>query len=539
MDQSTPTKVVQKVARQRIEAGDHEETCRQSMLNTENHTFELLCDFPCCVRGFHVGEPTGVNAPVTKGAAVVDGQLLKLGADSLVALAPNLDVAPRTDTVVINGSLEQNSDLHNPRALSALTIEPAVELVIGVADGSKKRFELLHDKVDLSTLVIKLGGVQVAGWVFSKGTGTTLPNVDEVLFETAPVSGVLTASYKWMNGGIERTASNQPGRKTITPNLYVRQGVTVSGINAKDIPLAEVTLPAGWVGGSVGVTVDNSVKQFLVAPDSENIVGLPDSLRLSAGPGGLASAMRGIDQVKEGLRLVYSDTNKVKITPGWGVIAGRAFFLNETTEFTITAGSAGWKYIYIRPSHIDVNPLATHFEVSTVPPTNKGRDDSASFYNAYIGAVFVESVGPVVIRPFFTHRDWTYWASVSEIDLPVGANDITVTDWLPETGKLICARLNLEYTGASPGDALNVAVRSHRSASGLNWPQFDAEVAPPSNTSAFAYSQGIVRAESFGGMFIHSIRSEGISGTKVAKLRVLGYQDDYRTMDGAGLPTFY
>lgn len=544
-NQSTPIKLIQKVKRERVEQTDLELATRQALTNTEVHTFELICDFPCTIRGMKVEVPTGSTVAVTPGAAVVDGQLMKLLGNSLLSLNPNLSTAERKDTVLINGYNEQDSDLHNPRVLSALTVEGVTDASIGSGDGVKTRFELLHSQVDLSTLVVKVGGVQVAGWVFSKGTGTTLPGVDEILFASPPSSQPITVSYKWLNGGIEGTMPNQPSRKTTTPILEVRQGQPASAFDGSgNVVLAEITLPAGWVSGSTGVTVDNSVKSFLVGPDSENTVGTPSVLKFSARPGGLIAAIRNIDQVCSGLRLHYSDTDKVKVTPGWGVLAGHAFSVKETTEFTINTTSVGWHYLYLRPSELyPAGTSVVRLEQSTTPPDSFGRDRTASFYNMYVGAVFIENIDVGnVIRPFYRDGDWTMWSDARFYGslLPsTSPKDIDVSESCPATAGLLHVRTYLAFTPSVNNTRASFDVRSHRVVTGRDDPQvklLTSLVSPPSSEEAD--SSGFVKPErTIPTRLIHFTISSG--GSPEGSIYVQGYRDDYRTMNDNGLPSSY
>lgn len=557
--QSTPQKTVHRVERQRIERGDAEEISQVARDNDDNLGLALACDFACVLYGLTVGAPSGLSFPITKGAVTQDGKLLKQAAGTAILLEANGSSDPRIDVIYVKQGKEDLSDNHNPRVLSALTRETASALVIGTGDGVTTTFTLAHSIVDPRTLKVSTGLTQLGGWSFSMGTGPL--GQDEIIFGAAPAGGSIVASYNWINGGIEATASNQPSRKIRRPDYFISKGIPASTPLVPNTPspgvdviLAHVTIPGSWSGGSGGVSVNNTIKDFMVWGDSENLSATPQPPRTTARPGALAGAIRGIDQIRSGMRMLYSDTdtNKIKITPGWGVAGGVAYTLHEITEFTINAGNVGWNYIYLDISRSHIAPPGSpvvSLTVSQQAPDVWGRERTENYYAPYVGAVYVTSTSPTVIRKFYTHGNWVMWEDTSPIGIPSSTPwDMDVTSWCPKTGRLLYTRTDIscKSTAITNNSTYVVNIQSHLEASGRDAPLYQTYASPVMDTGSdattkVAAASGIVRAEeSLGFRYVHALVVVGTGITEEGgSMHVLGYLDDYRTLDNTAQPFAY
>lgn len=539
-DQNSLVKLYHRVARQRIEDADMETLSRVSQENLDNALWSLLCDFPAILYGLHVGAPAGYDFPISAGAALQDGTLLKVATALSATLADNSGSGlSRTDMIVLNGWTEPQSDPINPRALSALTREEVTSpLNIGTGDGLQKAFDLAHDKVDLKSLKVFVDGVQVGGWNISRETGTS--SVDQVLFGTAPASGAITVTYDWINGGVEATVSNQPSRKTYTPKVQVYTGSTTP--LGSDVVLAHVTVPPFWAGGSAGVTIDTSVAPILVGDDAEKD---PYAPKVGPATGRIGGAIRRIDQVQSGLRLIWKADDKVEVTPGWGNIGGVAYAMRVTKEFSIEAETTGWHYCYLKPKQTSVGIPGSEptLEVSATPPMANGRE-SGQVARMYLGPVYVTSTEPITIRKFYTHGDWIYWEDPTPLTIIVdpAEQNLDVGEWLPPTGRLFMARLINDITATSDGSGQEIVVKSHSVAKAKPFPLLQSENYPLAAAGGVQdFQVGPLRAEELEGQrLVHTHRpsapnTENPNGT----LTVFGFIDDYRTMNDSAVPSFY
>lgn len=549
-DLTTSEKTYQHVKRQRIENPDWNTLSDLALQGDYNHIWSLLADWDGVMHGFAVSAPLTTSAPVTAGVALQAGKFLKLGGADAIPIDPNTDPTnSRIDSLYINGYKDTDSDNHNPRVLSALTRETATNQAIGTGDGSTKKFDLKHAQVDLETLVVKVAGAEVGGWNFLKGLGAL--GVDQIIFATAPASGAITADYQWINGGVEATATGQPSRKTRAPVFGAAKGTPAGSPVAPAVPagaikIAEITLPGGWTTGNSGVAVDNTKRDSLLFEDSDVNSYSPKS---PTAPGGILGALRGKHQVLHGMRLKWKAADKLVITPGWGVAYGTAFRLSSELEVTLSSIGAGWRYVYAElPTTATRKPgselVDTDIKFTGAVAPQHNRDDPGNPRRVYLGAVY--NTGVDTMRPFYTHGDMVFWEAPTAIDLstttegsPVNKTDLT--NWVPDTGRLCCVRLEAQFTATSDYGELIFIVRSHKAATGKIEPSGKIGLGPtPNTTSEERQLHHWLRLEEDSSLrYFHKQLSVTNGSIDSADLTCLGYLDDYRTMGAAGAPDFY
>lgn len=550
-------------ALQRLRDADLVEISELALAADDELSFGLISGTNAIVNGFVVGSPTSRNFPVGAGIALYAGRLIKYRASP--SLSAQLDeepgANPRIDIIYISG-FDSTEDTSATRVfMSSITRTDVSGEAVGTGDNSTKIWSLDYANVDPHTLKVYLDGTQVGGWNYSKGTGGGF--VDQIIFETAPGSSVaITASYTRQSGGSEASASGNT-RKTWTPTFGVAKGTPASSpaadgtVPAGGIPVAHVQVPAGWTGGSSGVTISNAldangdyIKPFLVHPDKDNSANSGTYADYYPGEGvaagRISTALRGISQIVHGCRLQYISSSAMSITAGWGVMGGASFKESGNRLITITGSdipSAGWYYVY---GQIDLSsnaPAGRPFDAiqfSTDPPDSLRRHSNSEQGCIYLGAVYGTASG--AIRAFYTHGDWMFWPAPSAIAVSSGTNDQDVSAWCPKTGRLLHAKVVLAGIAAGAGGHRSLTARSHKDITALYSPSFGTLLVSNQTTDLITVEDtGFVRAEDDSGTrYVNTqLTNLGTYTDEENDLYVLGYLDDYRTMNGSGAATFY
>ena len=548
---------------QRIEAADLNAISTVSVDYVDEVVAAIFGNDSGVIDGFHVAHDSGYVFNVYRGTAIWNGRVIKdtQATVKTVTLNENLSSDPRIDVIFINGYSESDATSASKVSLSSYSRTAlGSPTSIGAGDDSTKAFDLAHSGVDPRTLKVYKDAAQVGGWVYSQGTGGS--GKDQVIFETAPAAGAaLTADYTHESGGAEGTSSLYT-RKTLIPDIRVSKGTPASSpvanlIVEPSIVLAHVTVPGSWSGGAP-TSINNAIKKFLLHADGN----VDPACKIPAAPGAIYHAragrttqlLRDLDQPYFGGRLRYESSDTIAITPIWGTIGGQSIHSAEDVTLQLqTADSGargyvdatGWWYVYATQDLTPYPGVAPLLDVSQEPPNSRRREANGNLYT-YVGAIYLTAYTPsVVIQPFYTHGDWVYWEDPTGITVDAGTNNIDVSQWCPPTGRLLNTRTAINFTPESAGDSMYVIAKSHKSATSKDWPQYGIGVQPPATaTNELAYATGILRAEDDSGTrYVHTTRSNSGGVVESASIWVMGYLEDYRTMDDAAgsssSPTFY
>jgi hypothetical protein len=532
-----------------------------SALQDEVNAWNVIEDQSCTIHGLHVTYSSGRNVAISLGAGLLVGKLIKTISSSSVELPANAHGSnSRAYVLEITNTSETPFQNETRVLLSAISRTDETAEAVGTGDGATKAFDLGQSGVYTPSLKVYLAATQVGGWVISKGTGSG--GVDQILFYEAPAPSVaITADYTWVDGGVEGNAT-VPTLRRRDPVFNVVEGTadhpttpTIPSATANSLVLATIIVPPSWTGSVAPTAINNSAKRWLTWPDN-NVDSTSPAVAPNAGK--LAYALQSIDQVVHGCRLYYEASDTLRVSAGWGVFGGVAWRIAEDLRLTVNPSTTGWHYVYLVPQ-----PTSTHLAgatpvltITNTPPTARRRQ--AGERRLYLGSVFVLGNEPVVYRPFWTHGDWVmYPAQIAADADPVGLifplthdaeEDIGTA--VPPTGTLFYARLSVGVTGNS-GAELRATVNSRRalvnSAYGglggewLHSMTARATVWAGDGVSADQEQCGILRAEHDGGdrLIYPVLVSAGTPSASSATLRVLGYLDDYRTMDDAGSPLLF
>lgn len=522
----------------------------------EVHVFNVVDDHSCVIQGLNVSFSATRTFAISAGACLLAGKLIPVIATQSATLDEENTGQPRIDLVEITGVTDTDYSSDNRILLSALVRNAVTGEAVGTGDGTTKAWDLGYERVDPATLKVYVDGGQVGGWNYSKATGSG--GVDQILFHEAPTSLLpITADYTHVTGGVESTTSVNTAKRR-DPAINVVKGTpagspSAPSATAGSVVLATIQVPASWTGGSGSVTITNSVKQWLISPDANVDT---ESAQSASNANKLSYAVRGVDQVIHGCRLRYVDSTDLAVTAGWGNYKGVAWKLTEEASLDCSSASAGWNYVYLRPRLTSTHrPASTPLiQISTSAP-NHYRSEGSGDLGVYVGAFFVASTGPVVIRPFWTHGDWTMY--LGEVTADAGGliytlahdTDEDISNAIPATGRLFYGRLIATATGETAGDELRATLRSKRVSGSSDYDSLVATwmhllearatlvVLGSTDDSAF----GMVRAEVHGGTRkVHaSLVEAGSPTSSSATLHVLGYLDDYRTMNPSGSPQDY
>lgn len=522
----------------------------------EVHMFNVVDDHSCVIQGLNVSFSATRTFAISAGACLLAGKLIPVIATQSATLDEENTGQPRIDLVEITGVTDTDYSSDNRILLSALVRNAVTGEAVGTGDGTTKAWDLGYERVDPATLKVYVDGGQVGGWNYSKATGSG--GVDQILFHEAPTSLLpITADYTHVTGGVESTTSVNTAKRR-DPAINVVKGTpagspSAPSATAGSVVLATIQVPASWTGGSGSVTITNSVKQWLISPDANVDT---ESAQSASNANKLSYAVRGVDQVIHGCRLRYVGSTDLAVTAGWGNYKGVAWKLTEEASLDCSSASAGWNYVYLRPRLTSTHrPASTPLiQISTSAP-NHYRSEGSGDLGVYVGAFFVASTGPVVIRPFWTHGDWTMY--LGEVTADAGGliytlahdTDEDISNAIPATGRLFYGRLIATATGETAGDELRATLRSKRVSGSSDYDSLVATwmhllearatlvVLGSTDDSAF----GMVRAEVHGGTRkVHaSLVEAGSPTSSSATLHVLGYLDDYRTMNPSGSPQDY
>lgn len=569
---TTTVKTYKHDSLQRVRHQDLSEISEVSYDRDMEYAWNLLGGGDYVITGFGVTHASGRDFSIAAGAALKNGQLLRHN-PSLLTASVTLDSEPggdpRIDLVYINGTGTSNTDAASRVSLSGITRTAVSSEAVGTGNGSTTAWDLVNSGVDPHTLRVYLDGVQVGGWVYSKGTGGG--SKDQIIFATAPVSEVITADYTWQSGGAE-SSSSLTTRTYHYPTFAVAKGTPAPSPGtpvgpAGSIPIAGIKVPGGWTGGAPttiysGFDEDGyPLKQFTTFTDSASAdepgyVGYYPTSGVEAGR--LISPIRGMTQIVHGCRVQYVASNQIKITPGWGVLGGMSFHLHKPMTHTIDSGdvpSAGWYYVYGQLLTAGSQFLQLVF--STDPPDSLRRNSGGTPSLIYLGAVY--GTASATIRSFFTHGNWVFWddpTKTTDPTLPSNPSgpspvqtNIDVTNWCPKTGSLISGRLEIGFDADAAGDFMEVEIFSHSTTEGATDSlQIRLKIRAPDSTYTYQKSGNgmLLVKDSSGTRYVHAdidistpYDNNGTSGITFANFYVTGYLDDYRTMDETGAVSFY
>lgn len=532
-----------------------------SAVQDEINLWNVVDDQSSVINGLHVTYNSARNLSVGIGAALLVGKIIKTIGTLSVELPANADATnSRAHLVEITNTDETPFQNETRVLLSAISRTDETNEAIGAGDGVTKVFDLGQSGVYTPSVKVKLGATQVGGWVLSKGTGGG--GVDQVIFYEAPAASVaITVDYTWVDGGIEGNAT-VPTLRRRDPIFNVVNGTadhpttpTIPAATANSIVLATVIVPPSWSGSVAPTTINNAAKQWLTWPDN-NV----DSTSVAVAPnaGKLSYAVQGIDQVVHGCRLYYEDADTLRVSAGWGVFGGVSWRLPNNLRLTQTPSATGWHYVYLVPQFTNTHRAGSPptLEISATPPTARRREDGER--HLYIGSVYVISTEPLVYRPFWTHGDWVLYPSqLAEESDPAaliysvtstGNAEIDVAKAVPPTGTLFYAALTVGVTG-NTNDEWRVTVRSRRTNADTVYPlgsewlhrlQVRTTIWQGDAASTDQEQVGFLRAEHHSAarkVFMSVVPNNAPTG--VARLSILGYLDDYRTMSDAGSPLLF
>lgn len=544
VDNTTVRKKLNINLRQRTSETDLNEFSDLAQENIAINNFELVCALSRMIRGMALSFNSGRIFDVGVGSAIWKGEEVRNTAATTVTLAENADPNPRIDLVEITGVTDTTSDLGLKVALSALSRTSVSGEAVGSGTGSQKAWDLDYAGVDGSTLKVQLAGTAVGGWNLSPGTGTL--GVDQVIFYDAPGSGVaITADYDYLTGGVESSALINT-RKSQTPTFNVITGTPTASPSPPSgtsgaVHVGTIEVPGSWTGGGGSVAYSYEERQYMVHEDEvKNEKSVYTASDDNAGK--LINPIRMMHGIMAGFRLVYVSGTSFKITPGWGVSLGQAFYSTADIEETgLALGSAGWRYVYLNPPS-EAGNAPTIANISSDPPRSDRMIQAATNSDLYVGAIYWDGAA---VREFYTRGDWTYWASATAQSLTVPTSgtitDLVVTPHCPSTGRTLMIRAQASLGASASNGTTSVAVKSQRAANVAD-PIVRQMVAQAGTSLAvIAENNGVVIAEEDSSVryINYDTNNNGSVTSAGASVYVLGYKDDYRTMTTAGAPDTY
>ena len=542
VDSTTVKKKAQLNARQRTSQTDVNEFQDQAQEMDALNVHELVASDSSVVRGLEISFSSGYDFLVGVGSGLWKGEVLRQTSNATVTLDENTDPNARIDLIEINGVSEVDSDSASKTLLSSITRTSVTGEAVGTGDASTKPWDLANAGVDLSTLKVYLGGVLSGGWSYSPETGTG--SVDQIIFHDAPGSSVaITADYDYLSGGVEAGATVNT-RKSLSPTFNVVKGTpaaspSVPSATSNAVKVGTIEVPGSWTGGA-GYSIAHSVRKYMVHPDK--VTNNRSTFTASdVRSGKITNAIRNIHQALEGFRLVWVSTTSFKITPGWGVSLGQSFYSSEDIEETgVSLGSAGWNYVYLSLTVGEAGVEPT-ISISSTGPTSERMINSSSANDVYIGAIYWTGSA---IRKFFSRGDWVFWDTAVSFSLTVPqvtALDLDVTTACPVTGRTLEARLSSSLSSSGSDGTVDVVAKS----------QMAANIADPalrsfslqSSTSLAVLNENngkLIAEESSSTRYVnYTTATAGTTSSPAATLYILGYLDDYRTLDVSGSAMFY
>jgi len=544
VDNTTVRKKVKINTRQRTSETDLNDFNDQSQEALAINNYEIVTALSKMIRGMEISFNSGRIFDVGVGSAIWKGEEVRLTSAATVTLDENADPNPRIDLVEITGVTDTDSDLGLKVALSALARTSVSGEAVGSGTGSQTAWDLDYAGVDPSTLKVQLAGTASGGWNYSPGTGTL--GVDQIIFHDAPGSGVaITADYDYLTGGVESSALINT-RKSQTPTFNVVTGTPAASPSAPSgttgsVKVGTVEVPGSWTGGSSGVSIEYAPRAYMVHEDkvknTKSVYSASDS-----NSGKLSNPVRMMHGVMAGFRLVYVSGTSFKITPGWGVSLGQAFYSTEDIEETgLSLGSAGWRYVYLNPPG-EAGEAPTIANIDTDPPRSDRMIQTSTNSDLYVGAIYWDGAA---VREFYTRGDWTYWASATAQSLTVPTSgtitDLVVTPHCPSTGRTLMIRAQASLGASASNGTTSVAVKSQRAANVADPIVRQMVVQAGTSLAIVAENNGVVIAEEDSSVryINYDTNNSGSVTSAGASVYVLGYKDDYRTMTTAGAADFY
>lgn len=551
--QNTPNQKFRCELRKRMENTDAEAFTNLAFDLDEQLNWGAICDQPVTLDGWNVLFSSGTAFDVSVGQGLAEGELIKTVSTQAVPLDDNTDpVNPRVDLIEVGkGDVADTASTPATEVVLGPLIRTSVSGdALGTGDGATKTFSLptsasAGGRADLFGMIIYQDAVKVSGWSLDWAA-------NNIIFHEAPAGGVvITADYPYEVGG-EESPNTYNTRYDRNVTFNVVKGTPGAGAPAGTsgaIKVCAITVPASWSGTASGVTIDNTVKEFMVHADN-----LVDSHSPGDSPrnGRIYSAIRNMSQVVHGCRLQYVDTDQIQVTPGWGVVGGVSWRITAPVSLTVSAGGAGWLYVYgvVADTGTKIPGSVITIVTSSTQPDSLMRDSSATRGYFYIGAIYIVSVGPVVIRPFYTHGDRVFWQAPTALVAlthasgytPSTQTDVDAAAWVPATGRMAQVYMDIAGDMSSVGNKIEALLKSHLTATTLGiWPQVKAELHVPTTGATYrSYAQGWIRCENDSGArkFNYTFAIDPAT-TWSADVYVQGYVDDYRTIDEAGAVSDY
>lgn len=553
----------------RLRAGttDIEEISTLGLDNLAEDVWGAVSEQNCVIGGLEIEHTSGTTFQVNGGACVINGQIYKLPTGGITIGSQDAIVDPgheRIDLVYIDTTdpyTDLATDSLTKTVLSALSATPISSEAVGTGDSSTKTWDLANPGVDPSTLIVNVDGSQEhGGYDFSQGTGAGL--VDQIIFATAPTTGVaITADYTHYSGGSESSTSENT-RYARVPKFAVRKGTEAvsagePALGANELFIGYIYYPQGWTTGDpTGATSGAFIyddKVFLVARDAANENSYGSSWGGSETQphspfdqmARVSDAIRNIGQVRHGCRLRYDTSTNVKVGPGWLVSNGLSCRVTADITHTVTAASgAGWYYLYAKAAVPSGGAgIAPTIIESTAPPNSLGQESSVPLSDAgtlYLGAVYVVSTGPVVIREFHTDGDgWTWWDDApTDISVPSSVATIDVSAWCPESAKKLWVEVLMSFNASTGGDNASTFVQSNQQGGSLgSYPEVAIQYDAVGSGTYNRKRAGIVRAENDSGTMKIRGYTTASAGTNTSNVRVCGFYEDPSMLDvdAAGL----
>lgn len=553
-------------ARQRISVGDLEDISELGLDNMEEDNFCLVATDNYVIEGMQIVHVSGREFACNDGKVTINGDVLKLvgGPLSLGDQDACTSGNKRFDIVYIDPSnryTDGTATSATKTSMSSVTMTTVTGEAVGTGDDTTLTWDLANEKVDPSTLIVELDGdPEAEGWVFSPGTG--VGPVDQIIFDVAPAAGVaITADYDYLSGGVESSSSVWTRYERL-PNVLVWKGTESAspsyatelaafrGTHANGLILASIEYPLSWSTGAP-TAIDNSEKTFLLSPDNlaeeSGVTHTPNKTATGHWAGKIMHPLRNIHGLSYGFRLRWSSATELKITPGFGICRGVAFFSDSDIAFSPTWGvditSQAWYAVYLtcQPTNTTAPGSAPQVFLDTEFPDSKRRDDDADETGSfYIGAIYNDNGGSVSIREFYHHGDWYYWANPTAFTSITTGSDHDIAAWCPVTGRLVDIELTTTFTPNASGDTCNIQIKSHSGSPTSPLTSNEPVVqnyftAYGTGTDMFAQNRGIIRAEQDGSArYINSTETTTALASAAVDFTIMGYLDDYRTMGASG-----
>ena len=457
---TTPFKKHNFNTRQRVEVSDANAIDNKALDNIGVNQWNTLSNQDCVVTGYAVSLSSGRTFDIGAGSAIRLGKTMRSIGTKQVTLDENPTSDPRFDLIEISGVNDVESDSASKVVVSALSLISVSGESLGNGDGNDILFSLANKEIEYKSLKIYLGSVAdanlVEDWVIKEGSGAG--GVDQVYVKSSQNGTAYLASYTYRSGGVEANQTVNTARSEEPIIASVKGTPTTGGTvnNATPAPsttgntrLASIEIPPNWTGGTTGVVIHyDPIRRPFLYWDSESDPATNENLNTVEVGGRIANALQMFDKVMQGFRLSYADTDQLNISPGWGVYKGVSFYLPSGSTLTVSGGSVGWRYVYIRPV-IGASPTIV---ASTTPPTDRMEPNSAD-PGLFLGSFYVASISPIKIRPFYRHGNMVrYFGTYDATDkgrlFKDGPEEITIDPSAVSGGSVVDFRDALPVTGS-------------------------------------------------------------------------------------------